>query len=188
MITRLAALIGLPSAAMLGWVLLALVGAAAAGGVATGLAVHRYDQAQHDNAVADLRAEAAITLAEANARTLAAERRGAARLAQQEDAYVQLSQARDALAAESARLSADLHAAAERLRRAGADRRGGDGRLPPADGDAERCEDLRAARDRALGALELLQAAGDRIADDGQRAVDVATTCAQAAREAEVAK
>lgn len=164
-------------------VVLACLGSVAVSGVL----VHRYDQARHDQAVAELRAEAATKLAEANARTLAAERLGAARLAQQEDDYARVSEARDALAAESARLSADLRAAAERLRRTtAADRRGGDHHLPPADGDAERCQDLRAARDRALGALELLQAAGDRIADDGQRAVDVATIAARAAREAEV--
>lgn len=154
-----------------------------AAALVSGALIHSYDRAQHDKVVADLRADAATKLAEATAKALITERRQAAELDELETSYGRMAEDREKLRAEGARLSGDLRAAVERLLRTGERGSGGGGAVPRTTDDALRCADLSAARDRAIGALELLQAAGDRAAADGQHAVDVATTAAQAARD-----
>lgn len=188
LLTRIASKLGLPSVAMLGWMLLALIAAAAAGGVAAGLAVHRYDQARHDQAVADLRAAAAITLAEETGKVLVRLQAQIARNAELEDAYGRLSQDTARAKSDGARLSADLDAARQRLRDLARIGGGGGGAANGQAGTgAERCADLQAALGRADAAMERLQRGGDAVAAIGQDAVDVATIAARAAREAEVA-
>ena len=168
----------------LGWCILAVMLAFAGGGVVGGLDVHSYDQAQHDKAVADLRAAAATTLAKAEQTARDAEYNHAITLASLEESYARLSTERDRLAQDGARLSADLSGAVERLRGTAAHRGGSGGGLPPADGTADGCADLRAALGRTLGALERLESGGDAAAAIGQHAVDVATIAAQAADKA----
>lgn len=165
-----------PWAALIG-LALAVAGSATVSGVL----VHRYDQARHDQVIADLQAAAATRLATETAAVLERERDAATRLANLETAYARLSTQRADAAAENARLSGDLAAAADRLRQFGAAGRGGD-RVSAAAGGADRCAAVRAALDRALGAVDVLRRGGDAAAAIGQDAVDVATVAARAAR------
>jgi hypothetical protein len=167
---------------IVGWIGLALV---LGGMVGTGWIVHRYDAAQHRAAIAEIKATAATAQAAAEARARDQERRNDALSRSLEESYETLSEARAEGRVESARLSGLLRAALERLRQHGGS--GGDGRgVPgPADGPGG-CADLRSALARTARAVELLQDAGDRVAADGQRAVDVATIAADAARAAAV--
>lgn len=151
------------------------------GATVAGIATHRYDQAQHEQTIAELEATAAKTLAAETTKVLERERAARIHLDNLETAYARLSEERAQASADSVRLSADLAAAVERLRRVGSLGRGAGG-VPAADAGADRCADVRAALGRAAGALELLQTAGDQAAADGQHAVDVATVAAQAAR------
>lgn len=177
MIGRILSALGLPPAA-LAWIAfgLAVTGSATVSGVL----VHRYDQAQHDQVIARLEADAALTTAAEIAKVLERERAAQHRLANLENAYARLSVERSEAAAENSRLSADLAAAADRMRRAATTGRDGDG-VSPGGAGADRCADLRAALDRALGAVDILRRGGDQAAELGQHAVDVATI---AAREA----
>ena len=185
LLARVASGLGLPSVAMLGWMLLAVVSATAAGGVTAGIAMHSYDQAIHDKAVADLRAAAATTLAQETGKVLARLQAQIDRNAMLEDAYGRLSQDTARAQFDGARLSADLDAARQRLRDLARAGRGGGG---AADGQAgpgaNGCAKLQAALGRAAGALERLERGGDEAAAIGQHAVDVATIAAQAAQAA----
>ncbi len=121
----------------------------------------------------------AQALAEANLRTLEAEREAHAQARAVEDVYVQMAELRATRAGEVARLSADLDRAIERMRRAGAGRDGGTG-LSGDTAAAGSCADIRAARDRLADALGRIVAGGGAIIADGQRGIDVATICARA--------
>lgn len=189
MISRIAAFLGFPSAGLLGWVLLAGVAAMVAGSVATGIMVHRYDAAIHGKAVADLRGEAAETLADQTGIVLRLMQDQIDQYTKLEDDYARARQDTDRAKADGMRLTADLDAARRGLLAlAGADRRGSGGALGQADAGAGRCAELRAALGRALGAMELLESGGDEVAEIGQRAVDVATIAARAARAQEAAR
>lgn len=163
---------------MNGWIIVGLILAAS---ITTGLATSSYDQAQHDRVVADLRAAAASTLAVETTKVLERERAARIHLDNLETAYARLSDERAQAGADSVRLSADLAAAVERLRRTGPPGRGSD-RLPAAGAGTDSCANLRAALERAARAVERLKSGGDEAAAIGQHAVDVATVAAQAAR------
>ncbi|BAE50561.1 hypothetical protein [Paramagnetospirillum magneticum] len=185
MIGRLAAFLGFPSAALLGWSIIAALALAAAGSVATGIMVHRYDSALHGQAVAGLRADAAQTLSDQTEIVLRLMQDQIDRYTKLENDYARLSQDSARAQAESVRLSGDLDAARDRLLAlAGADRRGGGGADGKADAGAGGCAQLRAALGRALDAVELLKSGGDEAASIGQHAVDVATIAARAAQDA----
>lgn len=154
--------------------------AVGASAIISGGLVHTYDAARHDAVIAEIRATSAETLQVETAKVLNLERAAAVQTQFLEDAYAQLADTREAAAVDSARLSGDLHAALERLRRIGSSN-GGSGRMPTTAIRVDGCADLRTARDRAIAALEYLQAAGDQAALDGQRGVDVATIAARAA-------
>lgn len=177
MIARILSVLGVSPAA-LAWIGAAVAVLASAG--TTGVLVHRYDLAQHNQVIATLEAQAAKTLAAETTKVLERERTTRSQLDNLEAAYAVLSADHAQALADGARLSSDLSAAVDRLRR-GSPGRDGD-RLPATAAGAGGCANLRAALDRAAGALELLQAAGDQAAADGQHAVDVATIAAQAAR------
>lgn len=149
--------------------------------VATAWATHTFDTARHQAAIATLQAQAATTLAQAQAQARAAEQAALAKLTEQENAYAQLAATTRATTDESRRLSADLSAATARLRRLARPAGGGGGGLPNGTASPDACQDLRAALDRALGAVERLESGGDAAAELGQAAVDVATIAAQAA-------
>lgn len=148
---------------------------------ATAWAVHAFDQARHEAALSRIEAVANGKVAAANARTLKSERAARAAAQELDNAHAQLTDARERAALESDRLSGELDAALERLRRVGTQPARGVGVSAPASGP-DSCADLRAALHRAVGAMERLQAGGDQAALDGQRAVDVATIAARAAR------
>lgn len=138
--------------------------------------------------IADLKRDAALAassaadnLAAANLQTLRSERSTRAAIQEKDDAYAKLALARESAAVESARLSDELRAARERLRNLGTRAGGGSG-VPVAAAGSDGCADLRTALDRTLAALALYETAGDRIAADGQHAVDVATIAARAAK------
>jgi hypothetical protein len=161
-----------------GWA--GMVVATVAAAVLAGGLVHAWDGARHRAEIAGIRAAAAAALEEQTRRTLSAERAQLAALQIRDDAYAQLADAREAAAVESARLSGELGAALERLRRFQS-RPAAPGGVSPAAAGADGCQDLRAARDRAVAALELLIAEGTQAARDGQRGVDVATAARAAA-------
>ncbi|EME69731.1 hypothetical protein H261_11874 [Paramagnetospirillum caucaseum] len=161
---------------------LAALGAA----ILSGILVHRYDAAIHGQAVADLRAEAATTLADQTEIVLRLMQDKIDQYTKLENDYARLSQDTARAQADGVRLSADLDAARNRLLAlAGADRRGGGGPLGQADAGPDGCAQLRAALSRSLGALELLEIGGNEAARIGQDAVDVATIAALAAKTAE---
>lgn len=165
---------------MNGWITAGLVIAAS---LATGWAVADFKQAQHDRVVADLRRDAATTLAQETALVLERERDAHAKLTELEFTYAQLSQASASAGAESVRLSSRLDDALKRLRdlaRTGGG--GGGGTLPAGGAGPDRCPDLRAALDRAVAAVEHLKSGGDAAAELGQQAVDVATIAAEDVR------
>lgn len=162
---------------ILNWRLIA-VAVALAG---TAWATHAFDAARHQAAIATLQAQAATTLAQAQAQARATEQAALAKLMEQDNAYAQLAQTTKAAESESRRLSADLSAATARLRRLARPAGGGGGSLPATGPSPDGCQDLRAALDRALGAVERLESGGDAVAELGQAAVDVATIAAQAA-------
>lgn len=184
--SRLLGILGLPSAAALGWYALAFVLAMGMAAGIGGLTVHRYDTAQHARAIADLRTAAAATLAEETGKVLTLLQAEIDRNAELEANYARLSQDTARAQADGVRLSADLDAARQRLLQFARAGGSGGGR---ADGQAGAgaggCETVRATLARTLGALELLERAGDQIAVDGQHAVDVATIAAQAAKTSE---
>jgi len=154
--------------------------------VLTGWLVHSYDQARHDKVVADLRAEAAATLAKETGAVLTRLQVAIDRNAELEVNYVRLSQDTARAQADGVRLSADLDAARNRLLQLARTGGSGGGRADGQTGTgASGCEDVRAALARTLGAVERLESGGDQIALDGQHAVDVATIAARdaAARE-----
>lgn len=158
---------------------LAVLGAA----ILSGFLVHRYDAAIHGQAVADLRAEAATTLADQTEIVLRLMQEQIDQHTKLEDDYARLSQDTARAQADSVRLSGDLDAARNRLLAlTGADRRGGGGADGKAGAGTERCAELRAALSRSLGAVDVLRRGGDEAAAIGQHAVDVATIAAQAAR------
>lgn len=140
--------------------------------VATGLFVHRFDHFLYRAEIAEIRAEASAAEAAQNRRVLLRERAERDALTARDNAYAQVSLARQQAAVESARLSGDLSVALARLRQRAELAAVG---VPGTGSGADQCADLRAALGRAVGAMELLQAAGDRAAEDGQYAVDVAT-------------
>jgi hypothetical protein len=142
--------------------------------VATGLLVHSFDSARCRAAAADIRATAATVAANQARDTLTTEREGAANLATRNDDYDQQSRQRESAAVEGAGLSARLDGAIERLRDVGNPAFAPVG-VPATRPVVDSCANLRAARDRALAALELLKSAGDQVALDGQYAVDVAS-------------
>lgn len=156
-----------------GFVLHALIWSAATGGF-----VRAYYRAE----IAEIRAEASAAEAAQNRRVLLRERAERDALTARDNAYAQVSLARQQVAVESARLSGDLSVALARLRQRAELATVG---VPGTGSGADQCADLRAALGRAVGAVELLQAAGDRAALDGQHAVDVATDAHQDAIERE---
>lgn len=171
---------------MNGWIAAGLIVLA---GLLAGKATHSYDTAKHDRVVADLRRDAALTLAEETNRVLERERDAHTKLTELEFAYAQLSQESAAAGAESSRLSDRLDDALKRLRdlaRTGGG--GGDGALPASGAVAQRCEELQAALNRAVAAVERLKSGGDAVAELGQQAVDVATIAAEDARGRQNAK
>ncbi|CUW41125.1 conserved protein of unknown function [Magnetospirillum sp. XM-1] len=167
----------------LAWVAFAL--AVIGGAAVSGALVHSYDRAQHDKAIADLRADAATTLADQTEIVLRQMQDQIDRYTKLENDYAHLSQDTARAQADSVRLSADLAAAEQRLLqpvRAGG---GGGGSAPTqTTAGADRCQDVRAALGRALGAVAVLRAGGDEAAQLGQDAVDVATIAARAAQDA----
>lgn len=142
--------------------------------IGTGVLVHLYDTAQCRAAAADTRVIAATAAANQARDTLTTERASAAGLATRNDDYDQQARQRESAAVDGAGLSARLDGAVERLRDIGNPAFAPAG-VPAARPVIDGCADLRAARDRALAALELLKSAGDQVALDGQYAVDVAT-------------
>lgn len=165
---------------MNGWFTAGLVVLA---GLLAGKATHSYDTAQHQRVVADLRRDAALTLADETNRVLERERDAHAKLTELEFSYAQLQSQSIAAGAESSRLSGRLDDALKRLRdlaRTGGG--GGDGTLPAGGAGPDRCPDLRAALGRAVAAVERLKRGGDAVAELGQQAVDVATIAAEDAR------
>lgn len=160
---------------------LAALGAA----LLSGIAVHRYDAAIHGQAVADLRADAATTLADQTEIVLRLMQEQIDEHTKLEDDYTHLAQDTARAKADGLRLSADLDAARNRLLAlAGTDRRGGGGPDRQAAAGADGCAELRAALGRAAAALERLERGGDDAAAIGQHAVDVATIAARAAQNA----
>lgn len=142
-----------------------------------------------DAEIADIERDAALAISRAsdnltaaNLQTLRSERSARAAIQEKDDAYARLALERESAVVESARLSDELRAARERLRNLGT-RAGSGAGVPAAAAGADGCADLRTALDRTLAALALYETAGDRIAADGQHAVDVATIAAQAAKE-----
>lgn len=184
MIARLAAAIGLP-VSTLAWIGFAL--AVAGSAAVSGSLVHSYDRAQHDKVVADLRRDAATTLADQTEVVLRLLQDRIDQVHQLEEDYARASEERSRLAADGVRLSADLGAARQRLlqlARAGGG--GGGGTDGKAGAGAVGCDDVRTALARAAAALELYEKEGDRVAEDGQHAVDVATIAAKDARQREM--
>lgn len=166
---------------MNGWITAGLVIAAS---LATGWAVADFKQAKHDRMVADLRRDAALTLAQETNRVLERERDAHAKLTELELTYAQLQNERAVAGAESVRLSGRLDDALKRLRDLARTGGGsGDGALPAGGAGAQRCEELQAALGRAVAAVERLKSGGDAVAELGQQAVDVATIAAQAAAQ-----
>ncbi len=144
--------------------------------VATGYLVHTFDSAQHRAEIAEIRTANATALEEQALQTLRAERAERDALTSRDNAYAQVARQREVASVESADLSARLRAALDRLRKLG----GGTpaaaaGGISATGSGVDGCADLRAARDRAVAALELLQSEGDQVALDGQYGVDVAT-------------
>lgn len=171
----------------LAWIAFAL--AVIGGAAVSGALVHSYDRAQHDKAIADLRAEAATTLADQTGIVLGLLQEQIDNRTKLEDDYARLAQDTARAKADGVRLSADLAAAEQRLlqlARAGGG--GGGGAEAQAAAGADRCQDVRAALGRALGAVAVLRAGGDEAAQLGQDAVDVATIAARDAREREAAR
>mgnify|MGYP000932186576 FL=1 len=169
------------------WIAFALATTGAA--AVSGALVHSYDRARHDKAVADLRAEAATTLADQTGVVLGMLQQRIDQVHQLEEDYARASEERSRLAADGVRLSADLGAARRRLlqlARAGGG--GGGGAAGEGNAGAGGCDDVRAALGRASAALELYESEGDRVAEDGQHAVDVATIAARDARQREVTR
>lgn len=140
--------------------------------VAAALAVHAYDTAHHRAEIAEIRADASAAEAAQNRRVLLRERAERDALTARDNAYAQVALTRQQAAVESARLSGDLSVALARLRQRAELATVG---VPGTGSGADQCADLRAALGRAVGAVELLQAAGDQAALDGQYGVDVAT-------------
>lgn len=180
MIGRIASALGLPSSAVLGWVLLAVVLAFGVGGVVGGVAVHGYDATACDLRLAEQKAVYDRAIQDQTDDALEQERRDRATQERLEEASAEISKVREAAQVEGARLSGELAAARQRLRLLSA--APGGGKLPAAADVAGGCDDLRTALDRAARALELLESAGDQAVGDGQHGVDVATIAAQAAR------
>lgn len=149
---------------------------------ATAWATHSFDAARHRAEIATLQADAATTLASAQAQARATEQAARAKLTEQENEYAKLAETTRAAEGESRRLSADLTAATSRLRRLAQPAGGSRGGLSVGAASPGSCQDLRAALDRALGAVDILQSGGDEAVELGQRAVDVAALAAQAAR------
>jgi hypothetical protein len=171
----------------LAWIAFAL--AVIGGAAVSGALVHSYDRAQHDKAIADLRAEAATTLADQTEIVLRQMQDLIDNRTKLEDDYARLAQDTARAKADGVRLSADLAAAEQRLlqlARAGGGG-GGGAKAQTAAGD-DRCQDVQAALGRALGAVAILRAGGDEAAQLGQDAVDVATIAARDARERETAR
>lgn len=180
MILRIAKALGVPVEAI-AWAAyaLAVIGSATVSGVL----VHSYDSAQHRAAVADLRAEAATTLADQTATVLGLLQDKIDANAKLEEEAAHAAEDRARLAAEGARLSADLAAAGQRLldlARSGG--RGGGGAPGQGDAGTDGCAAVRTALGRAAAALELYKSEGDQAAADGQRGVDAATIAAREAR------
>lgn len=146
--------------------------------IGTGLIVHTFDTALHRAEVAEIQGQATEAHNQQLRRVVAAERDAAAALARSDDAYAELARTREEASAESADLSRRLDLALDRLRRLSAERGGTAGVSAPGPG-VDGCADLRAALARALGAVDILKAAGDRAARDGQHAVDVAISAHQ---------
>lgn len=168
---------------MNGWI---TTGLALAAAVIASWLTHSYDSAQHEQAVADLRAAAATELADQTATVLHLLQNEIDRSAALETRSVQLSQETERATADGRRLSADLAAARGRvlqLTRAGGG--GGGGADGQADARPGACETVRAALARTLAALERLESGGDEAAQLGQDAVDVATLAAEDARSRE---
>ena len=154
---KLAALLG-------GWAGFALAAVAAA--VLAGGLVHTWDAARHRAEVAEIRAANLTAIEEQGRRTLLAERAQLDALQSKDNAYAQLADARETAAVESARLSGELDTALERLRRIESRPAAAPGGMSAAAAAADGCQDLRAARDRAVAALELLIAEGSQAARD----------------------
>jgi hypothetical protein len=157
---------------IVGWVgfAVAVLGAA----FLSGYTVRTYYRAE----IAEIRAAASAAEAAQNRRVLLRERAERDAITARDNAYAQIAIAREQAVEDSARLSGQLTAALDRLRRVAATGRGG---MPATAPGVDQCADLRAALGRAVGALDLLQAAGDQVARDGQYGVDVATDAARAA-------
>lgn len=180
MIGRIASALGLSSTAVLGWYLLVLVAALGAGAAGGGYIVHRYDATACDLRIAAQTAVYGRALQDQTDGTLEQERQDRANATRLEEAYAEQTKAREAAQADAGRARDDLKLALDRLRRIGPAQGGGS--LPTAALDAGRCDDISAARDRAVAALERLVAGGEDIVADGQVGVDVATIAAQAAK------
>lgn len=165
----------------MGWLLTGLIALGAA--LAAAGAMHSYDSAQHRAEIATMQAQAATTLADAQAQARATEQAALTKLTEQEDAYAKLAETTRAAQDQGRRLSADLTAATTRLRGLTRSAGGSGSGLSIGATSPDGCADLRAALDRAVGAVERLQSGGDRVAELGQTAVDVATIAAQTAHE-----